>query len=159
MVDKLSSVELEQCAHALATSACVNLRKSSRAVTRRFDEALEPCGLRSTQLAVLLMIAAMERPTQTRIARELVAEQSTISRNLQLLKAKGLIKTTAARSSPYQTISLTPKGVERVREAIPIWERTQNAFVKKFGESRWVESLDSLSNAISSVHATTLSTD
>jgi DNA-binding MarR family transcriptional regulator len=105
------------------------------------------------------MIAAMERPTQTRIARELVAEQSTISRNLQLLKAKGLIKTTAARSSPYQTISLTPKGVERVREAIPIWERTQNAFVKKFGESRWVESLDSLSNAISSVHAITLSTD
>ena len=159
MADKLTKVELDQCAQALGACACVNLRKSSRAVTRLFDEELEACGLRSTQLTILLTIAALERPTQTRIARELVAEQSTISRNLKILSGEGLIKTTAVRGTPYRTISLTPKGIKRIREAIPIWTRTQQAFVEKFGQKQWAASLDSLSKAVSSVHAIERSTD
>ncbi len=59
----LNKTERNQCAQALATSACVNLRKSSRAITRWFDEALEPCGLRSTQLAILLAVAVGDKPT------------------------------------------------------------------------------------------------
>ena len=159
MVGKLNKIELEQCSKALATSACVNLRKSSRAITRWFDEELEACGLRSTQLVVLFTIAVMERPTQTRVARELVTEQSSASRNLRLLESEGLVKFTASRSSNFKTISLTPKGIERIREAIPIWARTQTAFIEQFGEDRWSEFLVGLANTISSVRAVSFSAD
>lgn len=159
MADKLNGVELEQCSQALATSACVNLRKSSRAITRWFDEELEACGLRSTQFAILLTIAVVDRPTHSRVARELVMDNSTVSRNLKLLEGEGLIKSTPARSARYKIISLTPKGIERVREAIPFWARTQNAFLEQFGADRWSESLDGLAKIISSVQSITHSTD
>ena len=159
VIEKLTKVELEQCSQALATSACVNLRKSTRAVTRWFDEELEPCGLRSTQLAILLIIAVTERPTQSRVARDLVMDNSTVSRNLKLLEGEGLIRTTSARSSRFKIVSLTPKGMESIREAIPLWARTQKAFVAQFGEERWDDVLDSLARTISSVRVVTQSTD
>lgn len=159
MANKLTEVELEQCSQALGTSACVNMRKSARAITRWFDEELEPCGLRSTQLAIMLTIAVTERPTQTRIARQLVSEQSTVSRNLKILEDEGLIKTTAARNTRFKIISLTPKGIERVRAAIPLWARTQKAFVGQFGEDRWSDFLAGLANTLSSVRAVSLSAE
>lgn len=159
MVEILTEVEVGQCSRALATSACVNMRKAARATTRWFDEALEPCGLRSTQLAILLIIAVTERPTQTRIARDLVTEPSTVSRNLKILESEGLIKMTAARGSRYKTISLSAKGIERIREAIPLWARTQKAFVAEFGEERWPDFLVGLAKTISSVRAATHSID
>lgn len=159
MADQLSQSELDQCAQALATSACVNLRKSSRAITRWFDEELEPAGLRSTQLAILMTVAVTERPTYSRMARELVTDSSTLSRNLMLLQKEGLVKTRPGRSAKHKLVSLTPEGIRRVRQAIPLWTRTQQAFLSQFGADRWTEFLDGLGATVSSVHAATYSMD
>lgn len=159
MADRLSQSELEQCVHALTTSACVNLRKSSRAITRWFDEELEPAGLRSTQLAILLTVAVTERPTYSRVARELVTNTSTMSRNLMILEKEGLVKTKVGRSAKHKIISLTPEGIRRVRDAIPLWARTQQAFLSQFGAERWSEFLDGLGATISSVHTASYSSE
>ena len=106
MAVELNQSELEQCAEALATSACVNLRKSSRVITRWFDEELEPSGLRSTQLAIMLAVAVTERPTYSRVARELVTDASTLSRNLMILEREGLVKTEAGRSGRHKLVWL-----------------------------------------------------
>ena len=159
MADQLSKSELEQCAHALGTSACVNLRKSSRAITRWFDEELEPAGLRSTQLAILLTVAVMDRPTYSHVARELVTDRSTLSRNLVLLQKEGLVKTRLGRSAKHKLVSLTPEGIRRVRETIPLWAATQQAFLSQFGADRWTEFLIGLAATVSSVHAATNSVE
>src|SRR5215475_5679922 len=42
----------------IETCACHRIRMASRAVTRAYDEALRPIGLRATQASVLAAIAA-----------------------------------------------------------------------------------------------------
>ncbi|MDX1485360.1 MAG: MarR family winged helix-turn-helix transcriptional regulator [Alphaproteobacteria bacterium] len=152
MANRLSRVERDQCAQALATSACVNLRKSSRAITRWYDKELEPCGLRSTQLAILLNVAAVDRPTYSDVARELVTDLSTLSRNLAILEKQGLVRTEPGRDSRRKIIWLTVDGMNRIRKAIPLWARTQQAFLSQFGDKRWSEFLDGLGATISSAH-------
>ena len=159
MADQLSQSEIEQCANVLATSACVNFRKTSRAITRWFDEELEPSGLRSTQLAILLTVVAMERPTYSHVAREMATNTSTISRNLMILKKERLVETKAGRSGKHKIISLTPEGIRRVRDAIPLLARTQQEFLSQFGAERWSEFLDGLGTTISIVHAASYSTE
>jgi DNA-binding MarR family transcriptional regulator len=134
-------------AEAAAVCACSSFRKASRAVTQLFDEALQPSGLRSTQLILILEIAVAEPATVTRLARKLVMDPSTVTRNLQPLVKRGLLASVAGDRN--QTFRLTPRGRETLERAVPLWERTQTAFVERLGAERWQTMLRDLSDAVS----------
>ena len=134
-------------AEAAAVCACTSFRKASRAVTQLFDEALQPSGLRSTQLILLLEIAIAEPATVPRLARKLVMDPSTVTRNLQPLVKRGLLASLAGDRN--QTFRLTARGRETLERAVPLWERTQTAFVERLGAERWQAMLRDLSEAVS----------
>jgi DNA-binding MarR family transcriptional regulator len=134
-------------AEAAAICACTSLRKASRAVTQLFDEALQPSGLRSTQLILLLEIVIAEPATVPRLARKLIMDPSTVTRNLQPLVKRGLLASVAGDRN--QTFRLTPRGRETLERAVPLWERTQNDFVGRLGAERWQTMLRDLSEAVS----------
>ena len=72
----------------LATHA----RRASRALTRRYDRALEPFDLRVTQFSVLVAASlADEEVSITDLADVLGLERSGLSRNLGPLVRRGLI--------------------------------------------------------------------
>jgi DNA-binding MarR family transcriptional regulator len=133
-------------AEAAAVCACTSFRKASRAVTQLFDEALQPSGLRSTQLILLLEIAVAEPATVPRLARKLVMDPSTVTRNLQPLVKRGLLASLAGDRN--QTFRLTALGRETLERAVPLWERTQTAFVERLGAERWQAMLRDLSDAV-----------
>src|ERR1700754_2759041 len=64
------------------------LRKASRKVAQLFDEALAPCGLRSTQYSILVEISRHEGdpPTLQALADTLVMDRSTLGHNLRPLE-------------------------------------------------------------------------
>ena len=72
---------------------CAALRKASRRMSQFYDAALAPCGLKSTQFAVLAEIErrAEMPPTIRDLAERLVMDQSTIGQNLRPLEREGLI--------------------------------------------------------------------
>lgn len=141
------SAEQEKFAKATEECACTNFRKASRAVTQYFDDVLQPSGLRSTQLVVLLEVAVAGSATVPRLARRLVMDPSTVTRNLKPLVKQGWLE--CVPSNRKQVFRLTGEGRSVLERAVPLWERAQTGFVGKIGEERWRSLLDALSAAVS----------
>ena len=74
--------------------ACKNLRRSARAVTRLYDEALRPSGLRITQFTLLVAVALSEPVPITRLADALDLDRTTLARDLKPLTERGLLEIT-----------------------------------------------------------------
>jgi DNA-binding MarR family transcriptional regulator len=128
-----------------AECAVVNLRKTARAVTQFFDEVLGPSGLRATQFTVLVAVALATPSTMTRLARALVIDPSTLTRNLRLLERAGMVKTAGGKDRRTRFVTLTPLGRDRLTAALPLWEQAQHQVVRRVGGSRWREILHELS--------------
>lgn len=139
--------DLSRCAEAAAVCACFNFRKASRAVTQLFDEMLAPTGLRSTQFVVLVAINLHEPVGPAALARELVLDRSTLSRNLKPLIAEGLVRV-RPNGQRAHVIGLTAKGKQRIGQALPLWEQAQGAFVEQLGPEKWATMLDDLRQAV-----------
>jgi DNA-binding MarR family transcriptional regulator len=116
---------------------CTALRKASRRISQFYDSALAPCGLRSTQFALLAEIArrADHPPTIRDLAEALVMDQSTIGQNMRPLQREGLISSApdpADRRS--RRVKLTRAGQSRIAAARPLWSAAQQQFEDDFGK-------------------------
>ena len=135
--DVLGADELAKCEQATAICPSSSLKKSSRAVSRYFDDALQPVGLRSGQLVMLMTIAVLEQPTYGQLARELVMDSSTIARSLRPLEREGLIDLVPGPDRRRKSIQVTKEGADRIRAAMPHWERAQKRFISEIGSKTW----------------------
>ena len=134
---------------SVADCACSNLRKATRAVTRLFDEALRPAGLRATQFSVLQATAQLEPVTVTRLADVTVTDRTTLTRNLKLLERQGLIRIEAGADRRERAASLTRSGRDALRRAYPRWQRAQAQVVAGLSEARWHGLLAGLAAVVS----------
>ncbi len=148
MHERSDDLDLDKCAAAVKSCACFNFRKASRAVTQLFDETLQPAGLRSTQLVILLAVAVNDRRNSAQLARELVMDRSTLVRNLRPLLRRGLLKMTPGQDRRTRIISLTKRGRESVAKSIPLWEEAQAKFVEQIGSQRWRRLLNELPKTV-----------
>jgi DNA-binding MarR family transcriptional regulator len=115
----------------IESCACHRIRTAARFVTRAYDEALRPVGLRATQLAVLLAVAAEDAMSITALAKFMGMDRSTLTRNLRPLEKEGLRRS--------RTLEITKAGRSRLREALPLWSSAQRALKRKLGDRTWDE--------------------
>ena len=80
MKRQLSRSEVELCSTALDACACGTLRAASRAITRYFEDALRPCGLRQTQMPILVTLVVHEQISVTQLAQQLGMDPSSMTR-------------------------------------------------------------------------------
>lgn len=106
---------------------------------------LEASGLRATQFTLLVAVALTEPPTMSRIARALVMDRSTLTRNLRPLEVAGLVETAGGEDRRTRFVRLTPHGRDRLTAALPLWEQAQHQVVRRIGGSRWRDVLHQLS--------------
>ncbi len=135
---------------------CVNynLRKASRAVNQVFDTTLRPTGLRASQFAVLVALAQTDTATITRLARWLVMDRTTLSRNLRPLAARGYLAIAPGADRREQEIRITPPGEKALLNAYPYWEKAQANISDGLGPERWKQLLDSLAATVSLARGT-----
>ena len=140
---------------AAADCACTNFRRASRAVTQRFDEALEPSGLRSTQFAILVAVAAMAPASVAKLSRELVMDASTVNRNLKPLVARGLIDKGVpdGRGRGRLSLSVTEAGNKLLTDSVPLWKAAQESFVSAIGAEQWPSLKGNLNRAVEAARA------
>lgn len=155
MTTRTTGVELDmaKCRVAAETCACFNFRKASRVVTQLFDEALAPCGLRSTQVVILLATLVCGPLTAAELADVLVTDRSTLTRNLGPLTKRKLLKIATGEDRRTRVISLAPAGEEALAEAVPLWEQAQSRFVNHLGSARWKKMLGDLNAAVTAARA------
>jgi DNA-binding MarR family transcriptional regulator len=110
-----------------------NARMAARAATKLYDERLRPSGLRATQLAVMWAVLALEPVTARRIATVIVIDETTLSRNLKLLAADGLIAIAPGEDRRNRLVSLTRSGRAALERALPLWEQAQADLQQNLG--------------------------
>jgi len=116
---------------------CHKVRMAARAVTRAYDAALRPVGLRATQFAVLVAVATEGAVSITALAESMGMDRSTLTRNVRPLAKDGLLTVGREGWHRSRTIEITERGRARVREALPLWERAQAALKRQLGEPQW----------------------
>ena len=114
-------------------------RKASRRLTQIYDVALQPCGLRSTQYAILNELARHRDDTLTmmEIASLLVLDRSAFGHNVRPLERDGyvaMVEGTDDRRRKY--VALTELGAEKYLEARALWKVAQKQIAKVIGKSR-----------------------
>ena len=111
-----------------------NLRAATRAVTRFYDDALRPHGLRITQIALLAQLERLQPATSTELAAAVGGERSGVTRDLARLEDRGLVG-----GSPHpddqraRHLHLTPAGATALAECAPAWRAAQAAMADLLG--------------------------
>jgi DNA-binding MarR family transcriptional regulator len=121
----------------LATCLCHNVRMASRVVSRAYDEALRPTGLRATQIAVLAAVGARGALSIKSLADSLEMERTTLTRNLKPLEEQALVSIAPEGRHRSRTLTLTTAGKAALLKALPLWEKTQQSSMHQLGEQRW----------------------
>jgi DNA-binding MarR family transcriptional regulator len=130
--------------------ACHRIRMAARAVTRRYDEALRPIGLRATQIAVLAAVALEGAMSITALAEAMGMDRSTLTRNLAPLEKEGLLAVGNEGWRRSRTLRITAGGRAKLRQALPLWEEAQRGLREDLGARRWAEVHTSLDHVIRS---------
>jgi DNA-binding MarR family transcriptional regulator len=110
--------------------ACKQLRRSARAVTQLYDEALRPSGLRITQFTLLVGVAIGEPVPITRLADALSLDRTTLARDLRPLTDRGLVEIRTGDDRRTRVVRLTGQGRDALGRAYPLWRSAQARIVE-----------------------------
>ena len=129
---------------AARACAAFSLKSAARAVSQAYDEALQPAGLRSTQFALLVAVAANQPAAVGEIATVMFMDQTTTTRSLRLLARAGLVEIPARGPKREKRVRLTAEGERKLRRAVPVWRAAQERFTDAFGQQKWRETVRAL---------------
>jgi DNA-binding MarR family transcriptional regulator len=119
----------------MQTCAANHTRRAARTITRAYDQALKPCGLKVTQFTILTALTKTSFDSISAMADQLALERSSLSRNLTRLEKQDLVRLT--KSGRSQTIEITDAGREKLEEAYPLWREAQDEVEEAIGEENW----------------------
>lgn len=124
---------------------CANLRKKTRVVTQLYDKLLQPTGLKVTQYSMLANIDQQRSVSISRLGEILLLDQTTITRNINLLKQNGYVDLTRdPQDARAKVITLTDKGIEKLNEAAPIWQEIQERIINDIGLEKYNDFYETL---------------
>ena len=123
MHDMASESSISPLAQSLLdTCLCHNARMASRVITRAYDEALRPTGLRATQVAVLAAVGARGALSIKSLANSLEMERTTLTRNLRPLEEQGHVAIAPEGRHRSRVLTLTKSGQAALLKALPLWQ-------------------------------------
>ena len=125
----------KQAAIELMARECVGnqLRMLNRVVTGIYEDAFRPLKLTASQMIILALTAKQSRIRAAELCRWLQIDASTLSRNIDRMRANGWLEKAATddqRSRPFQ---LTAAGEKILHDAILAWEQAQAKAVRLLG--------------------------
>jgi DNA-binding MarR family transcriptional regulator len=107
------------------TCIAVRLRLLNRVVTNIYDDALRPLGLKTSQMNILIVTAKLGLARPTQICDFLQLDVSTLSRNVERMRAKGWLEVVPEADARNQPFQLTSQGRRLIETAISGWEIAQ----------------------------------
>ncbi len=104
----------------------VRVRVLNRAISAIYDEALRPLGVKVSQMNLLIVAGKLGVARPQEVCRLIQMDASTLSRNVERMRAKGWLETVPdesdGRSQPFRP---TQKGQRLIEDAFPLWEQAQ----------------------------------
>jgi DNA-binding MarR family transcriptional regulator len=116
---------------------CANLRRATRALTQRYDEALRPLGLTITQFTILQALSFAGEITQGKLGEVLAMDSTTLTRTLEIMSRRGWIAKHYGTDRRERRLRLTRAGQAERDRAVPHWRSTQEKLRVRLGKQRW----------------------
>src|SRR5436190_689823 len=123
MIDKVAS----EC-------VAVRLRMLNRVITNIYDDALRSLDLKVSQMNILVAAAKMGTARPTEVCEHLHLDVSTLSRNVERMKARGWLEVVPDEDGRSQPFRLTPQGRELLETAVPAWSKAQQQVKHLLGD-------------------------
>jgi DNA-binding MarR family transcriptional regulator len=113
-----------------------HLRAAARVITREYDAALRPHGLRITQVAILARLADLQPVTLTAFADALAGDRSAVARDIAILERAGFVASAPnTEDKRARDLSLTRAGLTKLSECAPAWHATQAMMRERLGDA------------------------
>jgi DNA-binding MarR family transcriptional regulator len=116
---------------------CATLRRSSRALTQLYEQALRPLGLRATQLTILQVLSRTGESSQGRLGEMLAMDSTSLTRTLGIMRRQGWIAERRGNDRRERWLRLTKAGDEQLRRALPVWGKVQTRLRRQLGDKAW----------------------
>ncbi len=113
-------------------------------MTQRYERAFNKSGLKATQFSVLVTARNNDGILMTKMARWLGMDRTSLTRTLNIMVEKGLVTVKTGDDKRERRISITPKGVEVLEDAVVIWQNVQSEIVESLGREKWASLLSGL---------------
>lgn len=126
---------------------------ATRAVSRLYDRALAPVGLRQTGYSILSRLAEEGPLSISELAARLAMERTTCTREVTPLVDAGLVEMTVGSDDRRRRqLQLTAEGQSKRQAALPHWMRVQQQVAAELGS-------DELTDLLARVHRLREGTD
>src|SRR5688572_19277845 len=119
----------------------VRLRMLNRVITNIYDDALRSLDLKVSQMNILVATAKLGTARPIEICEHLHLDVSTLSRNVERMKARGWLEVVPDDDGRSQPFRLTPRGRKLLEEAVLAWSDAQQQVKKVLGDG-FVEQLN-----------------
>ncbi len=122
------------------------LRMAARRATRLYDAHLAPSGLGIAQFGLMQVLSMRGGSTVTEVAAILDMDRTTLTRNLTPLVRQGFVDLCAGPDRRSRSVTITPAGRRKLKQALPMWRKAQDAVRASLGAAN-VSSLHALLDA------------
>jgi len=116
---------------------CANFRRTARALTQVYEEALRPLGLRATQLTILQALSRAGEVSQGKLGGILVMDTTSLTRTLAIMARRGWIEEQRGEDRRQRRIRLSAAGDTKLKRAMPVWEKMQSRLRGRLGKQKW----------------------
>lgn len=103
----------------------VRMRMLNRVVTNIYDDALRPFGVKVSQMNILVATGRIGIARPVEVCERLHLDVSTLSRNVERMKARGWVEVVPNDDGRAQPFRLTPQGRQLLEQAAPAWKKAQ----------------------------------
>jgi DNA-binding MarR family transcriptional regulator len=116
---------------------CASFRRTSRALTQKYEEALRPLGLRATQFTILQALSLAGEVSQGRLGEMLAMDSTSLTRTLAIMARKGWTEEQRGEDRRERRIRLSSAGKAKLTRALPLWEKAQARLRGNLGKREW----------------------
>ncbi|MGA8569736.1 MAG: MarR family winged helix-turn-helix transcriptional regulator, partial [Candidatus Binataceae bacterium] len=109
------------------------VRMLNRMITAIYDEALASVGLKASQFNLLVATVNREEARPAELAKYLEMDESTLSRNVERMCAKGWLRLEPEEDRRSHLIKVTEKGLGLIRKGYPAWQKAQEEVHRRLG--------------------------
>jgi DNA-binding MarR family transcriptional regulator len=116
---------------------CATFRRTARALSQLYDDAVRPLGLKTTQFTILQALSLTGEVSQGRLGEILALDSTTLTRTLAIMKRRNWVAMRQGRDGRERLISLSKAGREQLDLASPAWQAVQDRLRLQLGDERW----------------------
>jgi DNA-binding MarR family transcriptional regulator len=121
-------------AEVIRDCIAMRLRMANRVITKVYDDALRPFGLKVTQMSMLVVAEDRGLIRQSEAGEDLQLDDSTLSGNLERMRANEWLEGVSEGNARVHSYRLTAAGRALLDKAIPAWRSAQRQANRLLGD-------------------------